>query len=142
MTMTGLPLRELFRRLPDADSPAGPAVVRPAVQIERVIDQHALLPEQPYARLLQKGIHPGVAGLFPAAGKGEAGQDFFFDVMVAITGVDAVPALYPAQDFRQKFRVFQGLIFIVENIPRYNYNICVFLIDKVHHLFQIGRAHV
>ena len=39
------PLRELFRRLPDADSPAGPAV-----QIERVINQHALLPKQPFCR--------------------------------------------------------------------------------------------
>ena len=132
---------DFLRGLAHPDAPAGPAVVRPAVEIEGVLDQHALLPQQPDARLLQEFVHPGVAGLLLFAGKGEPRQHFFPDVMVAIAGVDAVSAPDAPQNRRKGLRILQRFILIVEDIPGHDYNIGVLLVDQADHLLHVADAY-
>ena len=64
-----------------------------AIKVELSVDEHALVTQERDVRVLQEFVHARVALLLLALAEGEACEHRLFDVVVAVAGVRAVPAL-------------------------------------------------
>ena len=87
------PLDELRRRFAHLDAAPRALRVGATVKINLAAEQHGLVAQEADVRGREKGVHLGAALLFPVASEGEARQDGLLDVVVAVAGVRAVPAL-------------------------------------------------
>ncbi len=76
------------------------------------------------------------------AAEGKTGQNLFFDVVVSVAGIYAVPALDILQSGDVCFRFLQGFVFVVKNISGNENQIGVFTVDFGHQPLHLMAAGV
>ena len=134
--------RDLIGRFARLDAAAGTVRVGAAVEVKLSVDQRPLVAQERDVRVLQECVHARVALFLLALAEGKAREHRFFDIVVAVAGVNAVFRPDAAQRGGDSLRLIHRLPFVVEDIPRDDDKVGVLLVDPVHHLLHLLFADV
>ena len=135
-------LCDFLRSLSFINPPSGTLIIRSAIQIKGIIDEHIFISQKRNPRFLQKLIHlRGTLFLFLTA-KGKSRQNLFLNIVVSVTCIHTILWADPSQYLRQFFRIIQCLIFIVKNISCHYHQIRFLLIDLLCHLLHLLASNI
>ena len=91
--------------------------------------------------ILKELIHSGITHFFLVVAEGEAGQNLFLDIVIAVAGIYAVVAFNTTQRAGDLIWIFQSIVIIVEDVPRDYHQIRILGIDLPDHLGHLRISH-
>ena len=90
--------------------------------------------------VLQEFFHSWIFYIFRSLFKGKTCKNWFIEIMITPTGIDAIVGFYFFQNFFHFCRFHNGIIFIIKNISGNTYEIRILFVDFSNNLFGMNNT--